>query len=34
MTGIYILLGGMVLFATILFVIDTIEYRQKHRDTK
>jgi hypothetical protein len=24
----------MVLFALILFVIDTIEYRQKHRHTK
>jgi hypothetical protein len=34
MMGIYIQLGGMVLFALVLFVIDTIEYRQKHRHTK
>ena len=34
MTGVYILLGGITLFVVIVFVIDTIEYRQKHRGMK
>ena len=34
MIGVYILLGGMVLFATAVFVIDGIEYRRKHRSAK
>jgi len=31
MTGIYIMLGGMVLFASIIGILDLIDRRQRHR---
>ena len=34
MIGLYILLGGIVLFATIVVVLDGISYRRKHRGAK
>jgi hypothetical protein len=34
MTGLYILLGGMALFAVLIFVLDGISYRRRHRGTK
>lgn len=34
MIGIYILLGGIVLFSGIVVLLDGIAYRRKHRGTK
>ena len=34
MTGIYIMLGGMVLFASIIGILDLIGRRQRHRENK
>lgn len=34
MIGLYIMLGGMALFAVIFTVLDGISYRRKHRGTK
>lgn len=34
MTGLYILLGGITLFATIVAILDGISYRRKQRDQK
>ena len=33
MTGLYILLGGMVAFALLIYILDGISYR-RHRGTK
>lgn len=33
MTGVYILLGGIVLFATIAVLIDWLDERQERRET-
>ena len=34
MIGVYILLGGITLFATIVVVLDGIAYRRKQRGNK
>jgi len=34
MTGIYIMLGGMVLFATVIGTLDLLSRRQKRRQQK
>lgn len=34
MAGIYIMLGGMVLFATVVGVLDLLGQRQKRREQK
>ena len=34
MTGIYIMLGGMLLFATVIGVLDLLGQRQKRRQHK
>ena len=34
MTGIYIMLGGMVLFASIIGVLDLVSRRQRHRENR
>jgi hypothetical protein len=34
MTGIYIMLGGMVLFASIIGVLDLLGRRQRHREER
>lgn len=34
MIGLYILLGGITLFSTIVVILDGIAYRRRHRGTK